>query len=223
MRWLACLALQELASPRCSTSWQSARPVAGSQALCTAMAAASVQTSSDAVPMCLRLVATVWSLSHICSCTVLHASGQQLCKCWADSAKTALETDATICLQEDVFVPTLCALETVQFAAQLRLPGAATPGYRSTRVKQVMKVMGLWRSRNTQVGPPSCSGRCCTAQHLTLMPTGMTALRHRLSAGHIRRSVTEHASVHADAQQPRAVPHSQPADSRLPPASKPAC
>ena len=54
-------------------------------------------------------------------------------------------------LQEDVFVPTLCALETVQFAAQLRLPGSATAGYRSTRVKQVMKVMGLWRSRNTQV------------------------------------------------------------------------
>ena len=56
VRWWACLALQELASPHCSTSWQSARPVAGSQALCSAMAAASVQTLSDAVPTCLRLV-----------------------------------------------------------------------------------------------------------------------------------------------------------------------
>ena len=66
-------------------------------------------------------------------------------------------------------MPTLCALETVQFAAQLRLPGAATPGYCSTRVKQVMKVMGLWRSRNTQACLPSCSGSCCTVQRLSLI------------------------------------------------------
>ena len=56
-----------------------------------------------------------------------------------------------MCLQEDVFVPTLCAIETVQFAAQLRLPGAVSSAHRSARVQQVLKVMGLWRSRNTQV------------------------------------------------------------------------
>ena len=54
-------------------------------------------------------------------------------------------------VQEDVFVPTLCARETVQFAARLRLPSTVTAADREKRVAGVLEVMGLSRSADTQV------------------------------------------------------------------------
>ena len=58
-------------------------------------------------------------------------------------------------LQEDVFVPTLCAKETMHFAARLRLPSSVTAPQREQRVDDVLQVMGLWRNRDTQAGSPA--------------------------------------------------------------------
>ena len=60
--------------------------------------------------------------------------------------------------QEDCFVPTMSALETLEFNAQLTLPKAVSPAERSARISEVLHVMGLWRSRDTQA-------RTCRRQH----------------------------------------------------------
>ena len=52
--------------------------------------------------------------------------------------------------QEDCFVPTMSALETLEFNAQLTLPKAVSPAERANRIEEVLHVMGLWRSRETQ-------------------------------------------------------------------------
>ncbi|BDA42962.1 ABC transporter G family member 22 [Coccomyxa sp. Obi] len=54
--------------------------------------------------------------------------------------------------QEDCFVPTMSAWETLNFTATLTLPKAISPEERRTRITEVLKIMGLWRSRDTQVG-----------------------------------------------------------------------
>ena len=56
--------------------------------------------------------------------------------------------------QEDCFVPTMSALETLEFNAQLTLPKAVSPAERANRIKEVLHVMGLWRSRETQARLP---------------------------------------------------------------------
>lgn len=52
--------------------------------------------------------------------------------------------------QEDCFVPTMSAWETLSFTATLTLPKAISPEERQTRISEVLKIMGLWRSRDTQ-------------------------------------------------------------------------
>ncbi len=52
--------------------------------------------------------------------------------------------------QEDCFVPTMSAWETLKFTATLTLPKAISPTERCQRIEEVLKIMGLWRSRDTQ-------------------------------------------------------------------------
>ncbi len=52
--------------------------------------------------------------------------------------------------QEDCFVPTMSAWETLKFTATLTLPKAISPEDRRVRIEEVLKIMGLWRSRDTQ-------------------------------------------------------------------------
>ena len=56
--------------------------------------------------------------------------------------------------QEDCFVPTMSANETLVFTATLTLPKSVTPEERMQRIEEVLRIMGLWRSRETQVGRP---------------------------------------------------------------------
>lgn len=53
--------------------------------------------------------------------------------------------------QEDCFVPTMSAWETLKFTATLTLPKVIGSEERRTRIEEVLKIMGLWRSRDTQV------------------------------------------------------------------------
>lgn len=63
--------------------------------------------------------------------------------------------------QEDCFVPTMSAWETLKFTATLTLPKAVSPEERRTRIEEVLKIMGLWRSRDTQASDrPSSLGHC---------------------------------------------------------------
>ena len=59
--------------------------------------------------------------------------------------------------QEDCFVPTMSANETLVFTATLTLPKSVTPEERMQRIEEVLRIMGLWRSRETQVCCPSRS------------------------------------------------------------------
>eukprot|EP00884_Botryococcus_braunii_P015425 jgi/Botrbrau1/2566/Bobra.0079s0051.1 len=54
--------------------------------------------------------------------------------------------------QEDVFVPTMTAWETLIFHATLTLPKAINNEERTKRMVDVLQIMGLSRSRHTQVG-----------------------------------------------------------------------
>ena len=54
--------------------------------------------------------------------------------------------------QEDVFVPTMTATETLVFHATLTLPSAVDSAEREARIADVLRLMGLWRARHTQVG-----------------------------------------------------------------------
>ena len=63
--------------------------------------------------------------------------------------KTALKT--ALWVQEDVFVPTLSARETLQFAAKLRLETGTPVAQREARIDNVLHVMGLWRCQHTEV------------------------------------------------------------------------
>ena len=54
--------------------------------------------------------------------------------------------------QEDVFVPTMTATETLVFHATLTLPSAVDSDEREARIADVLRLMGLWRARHTQVG-----------------------------------------------------------------------
>jgi ATP-binding cassette subfamily G (WHITE) protein 2 len=54
--------------------------------------------------------------------------------------------------QEDVFVPTMTATETLVFHATLTLPSAVDSTEREARIADVLRLMGLWRARHTQVG-----------------------------------------------------------------------
>jgi ABC-type multidrug transport system ATPase subunit len=53
--------------------------------------------------------------------------------------------------QEDVFVPTMSAWETLRFHASLRLGNSLTATEQCDRMTDVLKIMGLWRSKDTQV------------------------------------------------------------------------
>ena len=54
--------------------------------------------------------------------------------------------------QSDMFVPTMSALETLRFHARLRIGGRRSAADVDERMRMVLETMGLWRSRNTQVG-----------------------------------------------------------------------
>ena len=58
---------------------------------------------------------------------------------------------STYVAQEDVFVPTLSAWETLHFHAILRLPKGTSKADIKRRMDDVMEVMGLSRVRTTQV------------------------------------------------------------------------
>lgn len=53
--------------------------------------------------------------------------------------------------QEDVFVPTMSAWETLTFHAALRLGNSLSKQEKVDRMSDVLRIMGLWRSRDTQV------------------------------------------------------------------------
>ena len=55
--------------------------------------------------------------------------------------------------QEDCFVPTMSAMETLSFTATLTLPKSVTVQERTDRIEEVLRIMGLYRSRDTQVNP----------------------------------------------------------------------
>ena len=62
--------------------------------------------------------------------------------------------------QEDCFVPTMSAWETLKFTATLTLPKAVSPEERRTRIEEVLKIMGLWRSRDTQASDSPLVTQC---------------------------------------------------------------
>lgn len=53
--------------------------------------------------------------------------------------------------QEDSFVATLTALETLNFRAALTLPADTSKAARTERIKAVLETMGLWRVRDSKV------------------------------------------------------------------------
>lgn len=53
--------------------------------------------------------------------------------------------------QEDVFVPTMSAWETLSFHAALRLGNSLSKQEKLDRMADVLRIMGLWRSKDTQV------------------------------------------------------------------------
>ena len=53
--------------------------------------------------------------------------------------------------QEDCFVPTMSAMETLNFTATLTLPKSVSVQERTDRIEEVLRIMGLYRSRDTQV------------------------------------------------------------------------
>ena len=62
--------------------------------------------------------------------------------------------------QEDCFVPTMSANETLMFTATLTLPKSVDAKERAQRIEEVLRIMGLWRSRETQARsrlPSLCS------------------------------------------------------------------
>lgn len=59
--------------------------------------------------------------------------------------------------QEDCFVPTMSAVETLNFTATLTLPKSVTVEERNDRIEEVLRIMGLYRSRDTQVTHPTPS------------------------------------------------------------------
>lgn len=69
--------------------------------------------------------------------------------------------------QEDVFVPTMSAWETLSFHAALRLGNSLSKQEKLDRMSDVLRIMGLWRSKDTQVillvvhlrGPERMAGR----------------------------------------------------------------
>jgi len=71
--------------------------------------------------------------------------------------------------QDDLFVPTMTALETLTFHANLRIPrksggkegsdvAALTKDEMHARMQSVLETMGLWRARHTQVGGTLAGG-----------------------------------------------------------------
>ena len=53
--------------------------------------------------------------------------------------------------QEEVFVPTMSALETISFHAKLSLTANVTSSERMERMNRVLIIMGLFRERHTTV------------------------------------------------------------------------
>ena len=74
--------------------------------------------------------------------------------------------------QEDCFVPTMSANETLVFTATLTLPKSVTPEERMQRIEEVLRIMGLWRSRETQVCRLSrAPHQMCTLSESMCAPT----------------------------------------------------
>jgi ABC-type multidrug transport system ATPase subunit len=64
-------------------------------------------------------------------------------------------------MQQDVLIPTLTVRETLQYAADLRLPPPMTKAERRDIAEQVITELGLKECANTQVGSSAhkgCSG-----------------------------------------------------------------
>ena len=80
--------------------------------------------------------------------------------------------------QEDCFVPTMSAVETLNFTATLTLPKSVTVQERADRIEEVLRIMGLYRSRDTQVtrASPRRSAHASAYCFMALFP------RHALSA-----------------------------------------
>jgi hypothetical protein len=82
--------------------------------------------------------------------------------------------------QEDCFVPTMSAWETLVFTATLTLPKAVDPEERRMRIEEVLKIMGLWRSRDTQVRvPPALPAPPFFASGLLTFVSAGSAIVHR--------------------------------------------
>lgn len=54
--------------------------------------------------------------------------------------------------QEDSFVATLTAMETLKFRAALTVPSTVGRAQRAERIQAVLETMGLWRVKDTKVG-----------------------------------------------------------------------
>ena len=57
--------------------------------------------------------------------------------------------------QEEVFVPTMSALETIAIHAELSLPSSVSGLERRQRIESVLSIMGLSRVKHTTVRPPA--------------------------------------------------------------------
>lgn len=53
--------------------------------------------------------------------------------------------------QEESFVATLTALETLKFRASLSVPSTILKKQRKQRIQGVLEVLGLWRVKDTKV------------------------------------------------------------------------
>ena len=81
--------------------------------------------------------------------------------------------------QEELFMPTLNAWETLEFQAVLRNRAGLTHAQLRERMHDVMAVMGLSRAKNTQV---------CTCSHWSLhlpLPTSWACSMHELCSAFV--------------------------------------
>jgi len=92
--------------------------------------------------------------------------------------------------QEDCFVPTMSAMETLNFTATLTLPKSVTAQERADRIEEVLRIMGLYRSRDTQAS-------ILSHWHVFLVDLGMFAWMLMCSVHHGTVQLPQHSGKHS--------------------------
>ena len=92
--------------------------------------------------------------------------------------------------QEDCFVPTMSAMETLNFTATLTLPKSVSAKERNDRIEEVLRIMGLYRSRDTQVIHPSTLCILSASAQICYIPDCLWLLWLYAIAGNFAHTMT---------------------------------